>query len=37
MKLYQVIYERYYDDFGSGGKSIKGNWLYQSDNNPCCY
>ena len=33
MKLYQVIYERYYDDFGSGGKSIKGNWLYQSEEN----
>lgn len=33
MKLYQVIYQRYYDDFSNGGKSIKGNWLYQSEEN----
>lgn len=33
MKLYQVIYERYYDDFSKGGKFIEGNWLYQSEEN----
>ena len=33
MKLYQVTYEEYYDDFSCGGTNINGSWLYQSKEN----
>jgi hypothetical protein len=33
MKLYQVNYVGYYDDFGGGGEYTKGSWLYQSKEN----
>lgn len=33
MKLYQVNYVGYYDDFGGGGKYTQGSWLYQSREN----
>lgn len=33
MKVYNVIYERYYDNFSSGGSFQKGNWLYLQKEN----
>ena len=33
MKIYEVNYVSYYDDFGSGGVSTLGKWIYQKKEN----